>query len=125
MNTLKELSEENTEFVNKITQLNNDILNRKNVLAHWPEISPELRDAVELAYYDSVSKSEFIKDALNEIKNLKSLIDYINETVKSNECLNDHQLHLNNIDNLVSNYLLMKTSFLDKHGKLLSAEFTL
>jgi uncharacterized protein YigA (DUF484 family) len=125
MNKLKELTEENTEFFNKITQLNNDILNRKNVLAHWPEISAELRDAVEVAYHDSLLKSEIIKDALNEIINLKSIIDYINETVKSNECLNDQQLHLNNIDNLVSNYLLMKTSFLDKHGKLLSAEFTL
>lgn len=125
MNKLKELTEENTKFFNKITQLNNDILNRKNVLAHWPEISPELKDAVEVAYNDAVLKSEIIKDALNEITNLKSLIEYINATVKSNECLNDQQLHLNNIDNLVSNYLLMKTSFLDKHGKLLSAEFTL
>ena len=125
MNKLKELTEENTKFFNKITQLNNDILNRKNVLAHWPEISPELKYAVEVAYNDAVLKSEIIKDALNEITNLKSLIEYINATVKSNECLNDQQLHLNNIDNLVSNYLLMKTSFLDKHGKLLSAEFTL
>jgi hypothetical protein len=125
MDKLKDLTEENTIFFNRITQLNNDILYRKNILAHWPESSPELRDAVKVAYDDSVLKSEIIKDALNEITNLQALIIYINETVKSNECLNDEQLHLNNINNLVSNYLLMKTSFLDKHSKLLSAEFTL
>jgi len=125
MDRLKDLTEENTNLFNKITQLNNDVLYRISVLAHWSESPPELRDAVEVAYNDSISKAEMIKDALNEITNLKSVIDYINETNESNDSSNDQQLHVNNINNLVLDYSLMKMAFLSKYERLLSAEFTL
>ena len=125
MDRLKDLTEENTTLFNKITKLNNDVLYRISILAQWPEIPPELRDAVEAAYNDSVSKAEMIKDALNEITNLKSVINYINETAKSNDSSNDKQLHLNNINNLVLDYSSMNMAFLSKYERLLSAEFTL
>ena len=125
MDRLKDLTEENTNLYNKITKLNNDVLYRKSILAQWSEIPPELRDAVEAAYNDSVSKAEMIKDALNEITNLKSVINYINETAKSNHTSNDQQLHLNNINNLVLDYSSMNMAFLAKHGNLLHADFTL
>jgi hypothetical protein len=124
MDRINDLTKENKDFVDRITQLNNDVLYRKSILAHWPEAPPELRDAVEVAYYDSVTKADIIKVALDDIINLKSVIDYINETFKSINP-SEIQLHIANIDNLLINYSSMKTAFLAKHGRLLTAEFTL
>ena len=120
MDQINDLVDENTIFFNKITQLNNDILYRKSILSTWQTAPPELRDAAEAAYNDSVSKADILKEALNEITNLKSVINYINDSFKTIDP-SQIQLHMANIINLLQNYITMKTTFLTKHGSLLSA----
>jgi hypothetical protein len=112
------LMKENTEFFNRITQLNTDVLFRASVLSVWQTAPPELRDAAEAAYHDAVSKTLIIKDALEQVTQLRAAIIHINETINS---LNPSE----NINILIINYSAMKTAFLAKHGNLLSAEFTL
>ena len=112
------LVKENNQFFDRITQLNTDVLFRISVLSAWPTAPPELRNAAESAYNDSLSKAIIIKDALDDVTNLKSAIIHINETINSPN-------PSENINTLIVNYSTMKTEFVAKHGKLLSAEFTL
>jgi uncharacterized coiled-coil DUF342 family protein len=120
MDQINDLVDENTKFLNKITQLNTEILFRKNILSTWQSAPPELRNAAEAAYNEAASRADNIKEALNEITNLKSVIIYINESFKSIN-VSEIQLHMININNLLQNYTTMKTAFLAKHGRLLSA----
>jgi hypothetical protein len=112
------LIKENNEFFDRITQLNTDILFRTTALSTWQSAPPELRDAAQAAYNDSVSKSVMIKEALEQVTLLKSAITHIKQTINS---LNPSE----NINSLIVNYIAMKTAFLANHGKLLAAEFTL
>lgn len=112
------LIKENNQYFDRITQLNNDVLFRRSVLSSWQTAPSELRDAAEAAYNDSVLKADMIKDALEQVTIMKSAITHINETINS---LNPSE----NINTLIVNYTTMKTNFLAKHAKLLSAEFTL
>jgi uncharacterized coiled-coil DUF342 family protein len=120
MDQINDLVDENIKFFNKITQLNNDILFRKNILSTWQSAPPELRNAAEAAYNEAASRADNIKEALNEITNLKSVITYISDSFKTIN-VNEIQLHMMNINNLLQNYTTMKTEFLAKRGKLLNA----
>lgn len=124
MDRINDLVDENKIFFDKITKLNNDVLFRRTALSSWQSAPSELRHAAEAAYNDSVLKADMIKDALNDITNLKSIIGYISESFKTINP-SEIQLHMENINNLLLNYISMKTVFLANHGKLLSAEFTL
>lgn len=112
------LIKENNQYFDRITKLNTDVLFRKNVLSSWQTAPPVLRDAAEAAYNDSVIKADLIKDALEQVTLMKAAITHINETINS---LNPSE----NINTLILNYTAMKTDFLAKHAKLLSADFVL
>lgn len=123
-NVLKVLLIENNRLESSFLQLNIDITFKKDMLSTWKQAPLELQDAAKAAYNDSLHKYEIISNAYRQITNLKDVLNYINDTL--NSALNDSisskiKFSLININNLITNYNELKTTFLNNFQNLLDA----
>lgn len=121
-NLLQVLLIENNNLESSFLQLYIDITFRKDMLSTWQQAPLELQESAKIAYEQTLTESINISNAYEQIINLKHVLDHITHTLNS-ALIDPSNLNLNlvNINNLITNYNTIKTTFLKDFQKLLDA----